>query len=140
MATPQDDAGRVHGSSVTHLVLRACRLTRRSCSAVVGSLAIAATPRIETEEIENVAWKEPTTVPPFERLIASWACRYRHCRDCNIPRSANGPSAVSAKSPTPLEESGALSRIPLYADRKTDSMQRGQPHLLLGLRPSDARA
>jgi len=37
----------------------------RSCSSKVGDLAIAAMPRVETEEIENVLLKESVTVPTF---------------------------------------------------------------------------
>jgi hypothetical protein len=40
-------------------------LIRSSCSSIVGFLAIAAMPRVETEQIENVPLKEPVTVPPF---------------------------------------------------------------------------
>jgi hypothetical protein len=87
-------------------------------------------PRVETEQFENVPWKQPVTVPPFWGLMASWARQYRHLivAIATSPAARNGPSFVSAKNPAPFDEGGALSRIPFRQIRKTDSMQRGQPH------------
>ena len=89
-------------------------------------------PRIETEEIDNVPWKEPVTVPPFERLIASWASRYRHLimayGDCNHPAARTVPPLSRQRVPTPSREGGAVFAHPFYADPENEFDAAGQPH------------